>query len=287
MPYTILESQTLVPNIHLLTFQAAEVAQALVPGQFVILRANADGERIPLTAADWDPARGTVSVVFMVVGSTTQQLATLKVGDAIPTLVGPLGNPLTLPEASTVLCLGGCYGIASLFPTARALKEKGNTVIIAVEARSANLFFWKEKLESVADQLYFITRDGTLGYQGHAARNLTKIIAATGQPVDQVIINGCNFLMWRGSVATRPAGIKTLVSLNTLMIDGTGMCGVCRVSIEGKMRFACVDGPYFDGHLVDWDELAQRRKSYLPEELVPMRSSRAEPRQPQGARESQ
>jgi len=281
MPYTLLDSIPIVPNMHLLTVEAPDVARAVSPGQFVILRAEEGGERIPLTAADWDPARGTLTVIFMVVGSTTHKLALLTRGSSIPTVVGPLGNPLALPESRTVLCLGGCYGIGSIFPIARALKAKGNKVITVIEARSAHLFFWEERLKEVSDQLYTVTRDGTRGYRGHIARNLPEILAAVGEPVDQVIINGCNFLMKRGSDATRPLGIKTLVSLNTLMIDGTGMCGVCRVSVAGKTKFACVDGPYFDGHQVDWDELAQRRKTYLREEMIPLRSSRAEPRQEQ------
>ena len=258
---------------------APDVAQSALPGHFVMLRLREGGERIPLTVADWDVERGTLTVVFMVVGSTTHKLASLASGTSIPTVVGPLGNPLALPESHTVLCLGGCYGNGSIYPTARALKEKGNKVITVIEARSAHLFFWEEKLKGVSDQLYTITRDGTRGYRGHVAKNLPEIIAAVGEPLDLVIINGCNFLMKRGSDATRPLGIKTLVSLNTIMMDGTGMCGVCRVSVDSKMKFACVDGPYFDGHLVDWNELVQRRRTYLNEEWIPLRSSRAEPRQ--------
>jgi ferredoxin/flavodoxin---NADP+ reductase len=278
MPYTIKDSTRIVPNMHLLTIEAPEVARALAPGQFVILRAEEGGERIPLTAADWDAEKGTLTVVFMTVGNTTHRLGTLVSGETIPTVVGPLGNPLVLPESSTVVCVGGCYGNGSIYPTARALKAKGNKVISVIEGRSAHLFFWEEKLKEVSDQIYTITRDGTRGYKGHIARNLPQVLEAVGEPVDQVIINGCNFLMKRASDATRPLGIKTLVSLNTLMIDGTGMCGVCRVSVAGKTKFACVDGPYFDGHLVDWDELVQRRRTYLKEETVPLRSSAAEPR---------
>ena len=284
--FEILESQTLVPNIHQLTVRAPDVARSMKPGQFVILRAIDGGERIPLTASDWDGEQGTVTVVFLVVGNTTRLLATMKAGDSLPTVVGPLGNPLELPQSKTVLCVGGCYGIASLYPTARELKKMGNRVLMLVEARSGNLFFWNEKLRSVSDAMYFVTRDGTQGYRGHIAKNLPQVIGDYGQAVDQIIINGCNYLMKRGSDASRPLGIKTMVSLNTLMIDGTGMCGVCRVSIDHKMKFACVDGPYFDGHQVDWDELAQRRRSYLPEEVVPLRSSRAEPRQTDKQKES-
>jgi NAD(P)H-flavin reductase len=284
MPFEILDSTRIVPNMHLLTLEAPDVARAVTPGQFIILRAEEGGERIPLTAADWDAERGTLTVVFMVIGNTTHKLGSLARGESIPTVVGPLGNPLALPVSSTVLCLGGCYGNGSIFPTARALKAKGNKVITVIEGRTAHLFFWEEKLREVSDQFYAVTRDGTRGYKGHIARNLPQILEAVGEPVDQVIINGCNFLMKRASDATRPLGIKTLVSLNTLMIDGTGMCGVCRVSVAGKTKFACVDGPYFDGHQVDWDELVQRRRTYLREETVPLRSSGSEPRRQEQAR---
>ena len=284
MPFKILDSTRIVPNMHLMTLEAPEVASAVAPGQFVILRAEEGGERIPLTAADWDADRGTLTVIFMVVGNTTHTLGSLPSGASIPTVVGPLGNPLALPQASTVMCIGGCYGVGSIFPTARALKARGNKVITVIEARSSHLFFWEEKLRGVSDQLYTVTRDGTQGYKGHIASNLPRILEEVGEPVDQVIINGCNFLMKRGSDVTRPLGIKTLVSLNTLMIDGTGMCGVCRVSVASKTKFACVDGPYFDGHQIDWDELAQRRSTYLREETTPLRSSRAEPRQQERAR---
>ncbi len=278
MPYTLLSSTPIVPNMHLLTVEAPEVARAVAPGQFVILRAEEGGERIPLTAADWDVERGTLSLVFMTVGNTTHRLAQLKAGDSLPTVVGPLGNPLALPESSTVVCVGGCYGNGSIYPTARALKARGNKVITVIEGRSAHLFFWEEKLRAVSDQYYTVTRDGTQGYKGHIARNLPHILEAIGAPVDLVIVNGCNFLMKRASDATRPLGIRTLVSLNTLMVDGTGMCGVCRVTVAGKRKFACVDGPYFDGHQVDWEELVKRRRTYLREETVPTRSSAGEPR---------
>ena len=273
--FKVIESQTIVPNMHLLTLEAPAVARQMGPGQFVILRAEEDGERIPLSVSDWDAEEGTVTVIFMNVGSSTGKLASLDAGMSIPTVVGPLGNPTEIEQFGTVLCLGGCYGIGSIFPIARALKQKKNNVITVIEARSSYLFYWEEKLKGVSDELIYITRDGTRGYRGHVGR-LPEIIKSFGESPDRIIINGCTFLLKRGSDMSRPLGIKTVVSLNPIMIDGTGMCGVCRVTVGSSTKFACVHGPDFDGHQVDWAELLQRRKTYLTEEVVPLRSSRCE-----------
>ena len=281
--FRVIESHSIVPNIHLLTVEAPDVARPMQPGQFAILRVEEDGERIPLTPADWDKERGTITFIVMVIGRTTRRIATLNAGDGIPSVTGPLGNPIDIDHFGTVLCLGGCYGVGSIYGLMRALKEKDNRVVAVIEGRSERYFFWEKKLQSVADQLLYITRDGTRGYQGHINDWLQTIIQSQPEPVDLVIINGCNFAMKRGSDTTRDLGIKTLVCLNTIMIDGTGMCGVCRVTIDGKMKFACVDGPYFNAHQVDWNELAKRRLSYLPEEAVPMRTSRGVPRRSQRA----
>lgn len=275
--YKLVSTDMIVPNIHLLTIQAPEIVPNVQPGQFVILRAEDEGERIPLSVADWDAENGTISVFMMNVGSTTGLLASLVAGESIATAVGPLGNPTEIDKFGTVLCLAGCYGIGSIFPIARALKEKGNRVITVIEGRSSYLFYWEDKLKSVSDELAHITRDGSKGYRGHVGR-LPEIIRSFGEPVDRIIINGCTSLLKRGSEASRPLGIKTVVSLNPIMIDGTGMCGVCRVTVGSTTKFACVDGPDFDGHLVDWDELFQRRKQYMNEEVVPLRSSGCERR---------
>ena len=273
--FKLIETQMIGPNMHLLTLEAPEVARQLKPGQFVIVRAEDGGERIPLSVSDWDAQEGTVTVVVKNIGSTTDRLASLKAGAHLPTVVGPLGNPTEIEEFGTVLCLGGCYGIGSIFPIARALKEKKNRVITVIEARSSYLLFWEEKLKEVSDELVCITRDGTKGHRGHMGR-LTEIIKSSQKPVDRIIINGCTFLLKRGSDVSRPMGIKTIVSLNPIMIDGTGMCGVCRVTVDGSTRFACVHGPDFDGHQVDWTELLQRRKTYMREEVIPLRTSRCE-----------
>jgi ferredoxin--NADP+ reductase len=273
--FKLIESQMIVPNIHLLTLEAPQVARQMRPGQFVILRAEDGGERIPLSISDWDAEAGTVTVILKNVGSTTDRFASLEAGVSIPTVVGPLGNPTEIEEFGTVLCLGGCYGIGSIYPIARALKEKKNRVITIIEARSSYLLFWEDKLAEVSDKLILITRDGTKGLRGHVGR-LTEIISSFEEPPDRIIINGCTFLLKRGSDVSRPLGIKTIVSLNPIMIDGTGMCGVCRVTVGSTTKFACVHGPDFDGHQVNWAELLQRRKTYMREEVIPLRTSKCE-----------
>jgi ferredoxin--NADP+ reductase len=272
--FRLLENQMIVPNIHLLTLEAPAVAHQMKPGQFVIVRAEEGGERIPLSVSDWDTEKGTVTVIVKNVGSTTDKLASLQAGIYLPTVVGPLGNPTEIDKFGTVLCLGGCYGIGSIFPIARALKEKNNKIITVIEARSSYLLFWEDKIRETSDKLFLITRDGTKGLKGHVGR-LVEIIKST-EPINRMIINGCTFLLKRGSDTSRPLGIKTIVSLNPIMIDGTGMCGVCRVTVGKTTKFACVHGPDFDGHEVDWAELLQRRKTYLREEIIPLRTSKCE-----------
>jgi ferredoxin--NADP+ reductase len=273
--FKVIESTMIVPNIHLLTVESLNVAREVKPGQFVILRKDEDAERIPLSIADWNVKEGTVTLLLMNVGSSTNNLASLKAGMSVATVVGPLGNPTEIENFGRVVCLGGCYGIGSIFPIARALKEKGNKVITVIEARSSYLFYWEDKLKEVSDKLIHITRDGTKGYKGHVGR-LPEIIKSSEEEISRVIINGCTFLLKRGSDLTRPLGIKTVVSLNPIMLDGTGMCGVCRVTVGSTTKFACVHGPDFDGHQVNWDELLQRRKTYMTEEVIPLRTSRCE-----------
>ena len=273
--FKLRENRMIVPNLHVLTLEAPAVAAQARPGQFVIVRADEDGERVPFSLADWDAAQGTVTIIMMNVGASTNRLASLEDGASVPTVVGPLGNPTEIDKFGTVLCLAGCYGIGSIYPIARELKAKGNRIITVFEARSSYLFYWEDKFKEISDRVFHITRDGTKGYKGHVGR-LGEIINALGEPVDRTIINGCTFLMKRGCDATRPLGIKTIVSLNPIMIDGTGMCGVCRVTVGSKTRFACVHGPDFDGHEVDWAELLQRRKTYMTEEVIPLTSSRCE-----------
>jgi len=270
--YRVVVRRMIVPNVHELTVEAPQIAAAARPGNFVILRPDENGERVPLTVADWDPAAGTVTSVFLQVGASTAKLARLKPGDSLPTYAGPLGNDTEIGSFGTVLCIAGCYGIGSIYPIARALWEAGNAVFILTEARSRYLLYWQEKLRPVCTKLIELTRDGSAGYKGHVTR-LPEILALEKIRPDRIIVNGCTFLMMKASQVTRPLALKTMVNMNPIMIDGTGMCGVCRLTVAGKMKFACVDGPDFDGHEVDWDEFLKRRKTYNPEEVQPLRRS--------------
>ena len=270
--YEVTERRMIVPNLHVLTVRAPAVARSVKPGQFVIVRPEEHGERIPLSVADWDREAGTVTSIFMQVGASTAKLARLKPGQTIPTYAGPLGKSTAVGRFGTVLCVGGCYGIGSIYPVARALKEAGNKVYTLLEARGAFLLYWEDKLASVSDGTFVVTRDGTKGRKGHIDA-LPSLLAGAGIVPDLVVVNGCTFLLMRTSELTKAPGWKTIVNMNPIMIDGTGMCGVCRLSVGGKMKFACVDGPEFDGHEIDWAEFLARRKSYNPEEIDPLRRS--------------
>jgi ferredoxin--NADP+ reductase len=261
-PVTVIARESLAPNLQLLTVRAPVVASKIQPGQFVIVRADEYAERIPLTVADWDREKGSVSSVFMQVGTSTYKLGKLRAGDVLPTFAGPLGKPLELDRWGTVVVAGGCYGIGSIYPVARASKEKGNRVISLVEGRSKFLLYWLDRLEAVSDRVLISTKDRSIGDNEYCA-GLLKDLLASGEQVDRVIAIGCTFMMYEMAEATRPFAVKTIVSLNPIMIDGTGMCGACRVSVAGETKFACVDGPDFDGHQVDWKLLLSRRKAYL------------------------
>jgi len=272
LEYKIIERRMIVPNIHELVVEAEDVAKSVQPGQFIILRPDDKGERIPLSVSDYNPELGTVTAFFIEVGESTSLLALLKPGDTIPTFVGPLGLPTDIENFGTVVCVGGCFGIGSIYPIARALKEAGNTVHVLLEARSQYLIYWKERYEELVDSVFTITRDGTMGYPGHISL-LPDILKEKNIKPDRFIVNGCTFLLNRTSDVTRASGVKTIVNMNPIMIDGTGMCGVCRLTVDGETKFACVDGPDFDGHLVDWDEFRQRRLTYYDEETAPLRKS--------------
>lgn len=272
MPYRIIERRMTVPNIHEFVVEAPNVAASIRPGQFVIVRPTDRGERVPLSVADFDRDKGTVTSLFQEVGESTSKLALLKPGDTIPTYAGPLGGASEIANFGSVMLVAGCFGIGSIFPLARALKEVGNTVWVILEARGQHLIYWEEKLKEYADKLWVITRDGTRGFRGHVSR-LPDILTTEGLKPDRVIANGCTFMMKRVTDMTRPLGIMTIVSMNPIMIDGTGMCGVCRLTVGGETKFACVDGPDFNGHLIDWNEFLQRRKTYYEEEVEPLRRS--------------
>lgn len=264
-PATVIERLDLAPNVHQLTVHAPAVAAKMKVGQFIILRADEFGERVPLTVADWDAEAGTVTCIFLPIGTSTYKLARLQAGDQLATFVGPLGKPLELDHWGTLLLVGGCYGIGGIYPIARAARQLGNKVFVIVEGRSQFLLYWLDRLRSVSDGVIVTTKDGSAGVKD-AHPGLLQQLLASGQRIDRVIAIGCTFMMYETAKATEPFGVKTIVSLNPIMIDGTGMCGACRVVVAGERKFACVDGPDFDAHAVDWDLLLARRKAYLEPE---------------------
>ena len=265
--YKILKREDLVPNIHLFEIEAPAVARKAQPGQFVVVRIDETGERIPVTVADFDRENGTITIVFMEVGTTTHRLAELKAGDSILNFVGPLGKPTHIEKYGTVVCVSGGFATAVIRPIARAFKEKGNKVISIMGARNKDLVFWEDELRGVSDELIVTTDDGSYARKGLVTEPLKELLDS-GEKIDMVIAIGPSIMMKFSALTTQPYGVKTIVSLNPIMVDGTGMCGCCRVSVGGETKFACVDGPDFDAHQVDWDLLMARQKSYLDEEKL-------------------
>ncbi len=263
--YEILAKEALAPVIKLMVISAPDVARKARAGQFVIVRVAEEGERIPLTIADYDQDEGTVTIVFQEVGKTTMHLGTMEVGDELASFTGPLGHPTEIENYGTVICGGGGVGIAPIYPIARALRAAGNYVISIIGARNKELLFWENKMRSVSDELIVCTDDGSYGRKGFVMDPLKELLE-TRDGIGHTWIIGPAIMMKFTALATKPFNVPTTVSLNSIMVDGTGMCGSCRVEVGGETRFACVHGPEFDGHQVDWDLLLARQRIYLDEE---------------------
>jgi ferredoxin--NADP+ reductase len=263
--YKIIERLDLTPTIKLMKVSAPAIAKKAEAGQFIILRLHDHAERIPLTVADYDRAEGTITIVFQIVGKSTEELATLKEGDSILNFAGPLGEPSEIKNYGTVVCIGGGVGVAPIFPITRALHQAGNRIISIIGARSGNLLFYESELESVSDELQVLTDDGSKGRKGLVTEALEEILKS-GSKIDLVFAVGPVVMMRAVAELTRTYGVQTIVSLNPIMVDGTGMCGGCRVSVGGETKFACVDGPDFDAHQVDFAELQLRQRTYRQEE---------------------
>lgn len=261
----ILERIELAENVVKMKIEAGAIAKKRKAGQFIILRTAADhSERIPLTIADADPKVGTITIVYQVVGKSTAELADLKVGDSINDLIGPLGKPTHIEKFGHVVCIGGGIGIAPLHPIAQAMKAAGNRVTSILGARTKSLLIMEDELKKASDDVVIVTDDGSYGEQGFVTNALEKLISKG--KIDLVVAIGPAIMMKMVCKVTKPAGIKTMVSLNTIMVDGTGMCGCCRVSVDGVTHFVCVDGPEFDGHKVDFDGMMNRQRTYLAQE---------------------
>jgi len=265
--YRIVESREIAPAVKLIRILAPEIARKAQPGQFVILRVDAMGERIPLTLADWNITEGTITLVFLEVGVSTRKLGGLKEGDAILDLLGPLGNPTDVRNYGTVCIVGGGVGIAAAYPIARALKRARNKVISIIGARTAKLLIFEEEMRRCSDEVHISTDDGTKGYKGFVSDVLRKLLQE-GYGFDMVYAVGPALMMRAVAEVTRPYNIKTIASLNPIMVDGMGMCGACRVTVGGKTMFACVNGPEFDAHKVDFTELIRRQMAFIQEERM-------------------
>lgn len=260
MGYKILKKVELCPNQYELTIDAPFVTKNAKAGQFIILRVDEDGERVPLTIADFNREKGELTIVFMAVGYTTKSLAKLNVGDEIADVVGPLGQPTHIEKYGTVVCLAGGYGAAPCYLIAKAFKEAGNKVYMIMGARNKDLIFWNEKMKDACTELFITTDDGSLGTKGFVTGIMEDIMSK--EKVDYAIAVGPMPMMRAVAELTRGKGIKTEASMNPIMVDGTGMCGACRVTVGGKVKFACVDGPDFDAHQIDFDEVINRTRIY-------------------------
>ncbi|MBM3703226.1 MAG: sulfide/dihydroorotate dehydrogenase-like FAD/NAD-binding protein [Actinobacteria bacterium] len=273
--YKIVKKEKLAEDIDRFYIKAPLIARKVKAGQFVIIRINEDGERIPLTIAGYNRSNGIISIVSMKVGKTTALLSSLKEGDSILDVVGPLGNASEIENFGRVICVGGGVGVAPIFPIARELKKTGNYIISIIGARSKDLLILKEEMEDTSDELYICSDDGSIGYHGFVSdflkeyleKNLTgNAYKRKDKRITRIIAIGPALMMASVAGVTRPFNIKTIVSLNSIMVDGTGMCGACRVEVGGKTKFVCVNGPEFDGHQVNFGLLLSRQKIYCDQE---------------------
>jgi len=263
--YEILKREVPVPNTVYLKVEAPEIARKAKPGQFVIFRVDEVGERFPLSLAGWNRNEGTVEVLLLIMGRSTMKLSSLQEGDCVTDVVGPLGRPTEIESYGNTMCVCSTFGVGPTITLAKALKEKGNKVVSVIEARDKTYLFWEDKLRSVSDEIHVVLGDGSRG-KHKQANQFVKEYLESGNKLDRVFIFGRVFTMMECSKATKPFGVKTIVGLTPIMVDGTGMCGCCRVSVGAETKFTCVDGPEFDGHLVDWELLIKRKRAYLREE---------------------
>ena len=245
--------------------EAPDVARAVQPGHFLMVRMDEAGERIPLTVADFDRQRGTVTVVIQAVGKSTREMMELAEGDSILDFIGPLGEASHIQKRSKVILVGGGLGVAPVYPQLRAYKDLGSTTLSIIGFRTKGLVFWEDRFRAYSDELHIATDDGSTGHKGFVSQVL-QLLVEQHRDIEEVVAIGPLPMMKACCDVTRPFGVRTMVSLNSIMVDGTGMCGSCRVTVGGKLRFACVDGPDFDGHQVDFEELMRRQRRFQREE---------------------
>lgn len=271
--YKIVSKRTLTDNIFLMDIEAPRVAKSALPGQFVIVKNTEQGERIPLTVADYDREKGTITIVFQTVGKSTLELATYNEGDYVCDFVGPLGQPSDLVNESieelknkNIIFIAGGVGAAPVYPQVKWLHEKGISVDVIVGSRTKDLLIMEEEMKAVAGNLYIATDDGSYGFNGRVTDCLKDLVENKGKKYNHAVVIGPMIMMKFAAAMTKELNIPTIVSLNPIMVDGTGMCGACRVTVGNEVKFACVDGPEFDGHLINYDEAMRRQAMYKTEE---------------------
>jgi NAD(P)H-flavin reductase len=262
--FRIIKKEFLSENVFRMELEAAQIARSRKPGHFVIIRIGEGGERIPLTIADADAERGTITLIVQKVGCTSAKLGALGEGDAISDIVGPLGNATHIENVGTVLCAGGGVGIAPLYPIVQGFKRAGNRVITVLAARNADLLILEKEMAEFSDEVIVMTDDGSLGRKGLVTAGMEEVIVR--EKIDQAVVIGPAIMMKYAAMTTQKYNIPTMASLNTIMVDGTGMCGACRCSVGDKTKFVCIDGPEFDAHQVNFDEMMQRLGAYKEEE---------------------
>jgi ferredoxin--NADP+ reductase len=265
--YKIVKKLQLSENVFRMDIEAPLIAAERKAGQFIILQVNTEyGERVPLTIADADPIAGTITIIFQTVGATTMKLAKLNEGDCLPALLGPLGKPTHVEKRGHVVCVGGGIGVAPMHPIAQAMKAAGNKVTIIMGARNKELLIMEEEMRKIADELIIVTDDGSYGRKGLVTEPLKELCESENNKPDEAIVIGPPIMMKFCALTTKPYNVPTVASLNTIMIDGTGMCGGCRITVGGETKFVCVDGPEFDAHQVDFDQMMKRLSAYKPQE---------------------
>ncbi len=272
--YKIIEKVECVPNIHKFVVTVPDIAKKVKSGQFILVMVDEKSERIPFTLADWDEQKGTITFFVQEVGLSTTKMAFMNVNDSFYSIVGPLGEPAYVDKFGTVVLGGGCFGLGAIYSIAKRMKKLGNYVITILEAKNESRLYFEDEFQAISDEIIIVTSDGSRGKKGHIYDVLEEMIVLKGRNIDHIKVIGCNVMMSKVAKLTKEIGdIPTYATVSTIMVDGTGMCGCCRLTYDGKTRFACVDGPEFDAHKIDWDELiGVRNTSYIREESLSLQN---------------
>lgn len=272
--FKLIEKEECVPNLHKFVVSVPDIARKVEPGQFILIMVDEKSERIPFTLADWDEKDGTITFFVQEVGLSTTKMAFMEENDSFYSIVGPLGEPAYVDNFGTVVLGGGCFGLGAIYSVAKKMKDLGNNIITILEAKNESRLYYEDEFQEISDEIIIVTSDGSKGGKGHIYDVLEEMIVSQGRKIDHIKVIGCNVMMSKVSDLTKSLGnIPTYATVTTIMVDGTGMCGCCRLTYDGKTKFACVDGPEFDAHKINWDELIGiRNTSYIREESLSLQN---------------